>query len=89
MGGITERYGAPGWVITMLAGMLITLLSFTITASTRAQEMKSDIKMNAIHIETKANTEHVDALEKESDRSYEILLRIEKKLDDHIKNVDQ
>ena len=78
---VRERIKTPSWVVTLIAGMLITFLSFTIRTSARAQEMKSDIKTNHENIEkldeTKASNDKMDM-------TYDIVLRIEKKLDEHI-----
>jgi hypothetical protein len=78
---IRDKIKAPSWVITLIAGMLITFLSFTIRTSARAQEMKSDIKNNHNEIE---RLDEEKASEDKVEMTYDIVLRIERKLDDHI-----
>lgn len=73
----------PPWAISMIATLLVVVMGFTIRASARAQQMKSDIDVNTVNIEKldveKASKEKVDM-------TYETVMRIEEKLDDYILN---
>ena len=48
--------------------------------------MKDNIKTNTNDIENRATTEKVDAIEKENDRVYQTVIRIEKLMIDHMKH---
>lgn len=83
---IRDKIKAPSWVITLMAGVLITFMSFTIRTSARAQEMKSDIKTNQENIE---KLDEGKGSKDKVDMTYDIVLRIERKLDDHISKTTQ
>jgi hypothetical protein len=86
MGEAIERSGVPKWVWSGIFTILIGLMSFGVAAIAGNQKMKDDIFNNSKAIELKANEEKVEAMEKEQDRVYETLIRIEGKLDEHIKH---
>jgi hypothetical protein len=90
MGEIIRRSGVPGWAWGIIFTSFLTLMSFTIGIAAGNQKMKDDIYQNQFMIE-KHNIEIRDELDKKAnkelmERNYEALLRIESKLDDHIKH---
>jgi len=86
MGEAIERSGVPKWAWSIILTIFLALMSFTIGATAGNQKMKDNIETNKTEISKKANTEKVEALDDENDRIYETLIRIERKLDEHIKH---
>lgn len=85
-----RKSGVPGWAWGIIFTAFLTLMSFTVGVAAGNQKMKDDIYQNTFLIE-KHNLEVRDELEKKAskelmERNYETLLRIEGKLDDHIKH---
>jgi len=86
MGELIERSGVPKWVWSGIFAIVIGLSSFGVAAIAGNQKMKDDIKTNAGDIELKATSERVNAIEKENDRVYEAVLRVEGMMIEHMKH---
>ena len=65
---------------------MITLMYFGVGAIAGNQKMKDDIITNSDKIKIKANDERVDAIEKENDRVYEAVRRVENLMIEHMKH---
>jgi len=90
MGEAIERSGVPKWAWSIILTSFLALMSFTIGATAGNQKMKDNIETNTNNIE-RHDKEMTNALgEKASkekvDLVYETLLRVEGKLDEHIKH---
>jgi len=86
MGEMIQRSGVPKWAWSIILTAFLALMSFTIGATAGNQKMKDNIKTNTNDIENRATTEKVDAIEKENDRVYQTVIRIEKLMIDHMKH---
>lgn len=85
-----RKSGVPGWAWGIIFTAFITLMSFTVGIAAGNQKMKDNIDQNSFLIE-KHDIEVGLQLDKKAskelmERNYETLLRIETKLDDHIKH---
>jgi len=82
----------PAYAISIIATLLVVVMGFTIRASARAQEMKSDIIDNVEDIEKldedKASKESVKSLHEEVDRTYDAIIRLEGKFDTYVKETN-
>ena len=90
MGEAIERSGVPKWAWSIILTVFLGLMSFTIGASAGNQKMKDNIKANTDDIE-RHDEEMYNALKNKAskekvDMTYDIVVSIEKKLDEHIKH---
>jgi hypothetical protein len=90
MGEIIDKSGVPRWAWSVILTAFLGLMSFTIGASAGNQKIKDNIESNRETIQrdyielkneldTKASKEKVDL-------TYEAVIRIEGKLDEHVKH---
>jgi len=86
MGERLRTSGVPGWAWGIIFTLFLTLASFGVGAIAGNQQMKDDIELNNSAIETKASVERVDAIEKENDRVYDAVLRVEEMMIEHMKH---
>lgn len=90
MGEIIRSSGVPKWAWSIILTAFLALMSFTIGATAGNQKMKDNIDVNTNNI-IKHNVELKAAIATKADkelmqRNYETLIRIEHKLDEHIKD---
>jgi len=90
MGELIARSGMPKWAWSIIFTVILALMSFGISAIAGNQKMKDNIQTNANNIE-RHDKEMNDALKDKAskekvDMTYDIVLRIEGKLDEHMKH---
>jgi hypothetical protein len=86
MGEAIRRSGVPKWVWSGIFTLLLGLMTFGVAAIAGNQKIKDDIDKNTNDLESKANSERVDAIEKENDRTYDIVVRIEAMMIEHMQH---
>jgi predicted Holliday junction resolvase-like endonuclease len=68
----------PSWAATIIVTIFLALFSLSMAVSAKSQKMESDIEHNEEEINKKASEEKVQMV-------YDAVLRMEKKLDEYVK----
>jgi len=82
----SDKISIPTWILVLLLPIVISLVTTVTVYSFSSGQQAKQVEINTQQIEKKADKEMLNVLERELGTVQTTLIRIEGKLDDHIKD---